>query len=308
MALIKREYKHRETAITAENLNDIQDAIIALERSVFTFDNEASGEVITVTDASNMGFKGFSIYGKTTQDGTPTPDAPVELVSVGDGGSITINVTDNSEVQRMTVATHNGLPGIPVTSGGNYTDANGQQWICDEIDFARGVHVARTRKITLTGTENVFTAPLPDTAVYYRYRINTGVQYYSNVPNAKIYDGYCTHYRKVSADEGYNGNGLNSTAFQVENLNFYVDLPTVDTFRTFLAEQYALGAPVEVLYVLATPIETPLTTEELAAYAALHTYKEHTTVSNDAGAHMEIEYAMDAKKYIDSILLAAERS
>ena len=35
--------------------------------------------------------------------------------------------------QLLTLPTPNGLPGIPVTSGGNYTDENGQQWVCDEV-------------------------------------------------------------------------------------------------------------------------------------------------------------------------------
>lgn len=43
--------------------------------------------------------------------------------------------------QTMTLSTPGGLPGIPVTSGGNYTDADGQQWVCDEIDLARGKYV-----------------------------------------------------------------------------------------------------------------------------------------------------------------------
>lgn len=40
--------------------------------------------------------------------------------------------------QLLTLPTPNGLPGIPVTSGGNYTDENGQQWVCDEVDLERG--------------------------------------------------------------------------------------------------------------------------------------------------------------------------
>ena len=82
MALIKREYTDGETLITAKNLNDIQDAIIMLEGGLFTIDSDAKGEAITVTDAANRGFRGLNIYGKTTQNGTPTPDNPVELVSV----------------------------------------------------------------------------------------------------------------------------------------------------------------------------------------------------------------------------------
>ena len=47
--------------------------------------------------------------------------------------------------QLLTIPTPNGLPGIPVTSGGNYTDENGQQWICDEVDLERGVYRRRIK-------------------------------------------------------------------------------------------------------------------------------------------------------------------
>ena len=105
--------------------------------------DSASGETIALSNASNYKLLGLHIYGKTTQDGTPTHDAPVDLVSVGDSGSITVNVTGKNDAQSMTLATPNGLPGVPVTSGGNYTDATGKQWICDEIDLARGVTMHR---------------------------------------------------------------------------------------------------------------------------------------------------------------------
>lgn len=45
--------------------------------------------------------------------------------------------------QTLTAQTPGGLPGIPVSSGGNYTDESGQQWICDEVDFSRGKYVKR---------------------------------------------------------------------------------------------------------------------------------------------------------------------
>ena len=45
--------------------------------------------------------------------------------------------------QLLTLPTPTGLPGIPVTSGGNYTDQSGQQWVCDEVDLERGVKVQR---------------------------------------------------------------------------------------------------------------------------------------------------------------------
>lgn len=43
----------------------------------------ASGTLLNVKDSANAYFEDFSMRGKTTQDGTPTPDAPVEIVNAG---------------------------------------------------------------------------------------------------------------------------------------------------------------------------------------------------------------------------------
>lgn len=43
----------------------------------------ASGTLLNVKDSSGAFFEDFSMSGKTTQDGTPTPDAPVEIVNAG---------------------------------------------------------------------------------------------------------------------------------------------------------------------------------------------------------------------------------
>lgn len=57
--------------------------------------------------------------------------------------------------QSLICTTPNGLPGIPVSSGGNYTDENGQQWICDEVDFGRGVYVQRIGQIESYTNEDI---------------------------------------------------------------------------------------------------------------------------------------------------------
>lgn len=44
---------------------------------------------------------------------------------------------------QLTVTTPDGLAGIPVSNGGNYIDADGQRWLCDEIDFAKGKYIKR---------------------------------------------------------------------------------------------------------------------------------------------------------------------
>ena len=85
--------------------------------------------------------QGLNVYGKSTQDGTPSPDSPIPIVAAGSDGSIDITVSDGADQsQQLSIQTPNGLPGIPISSGGNYTDTSGQQWICDEVDFEKGVY------------------------------------------------------------------------------------------------------------------------------------------------------------------------
>lgn len=55
--------------------------------------------------------------------------------------------------QFLTLPTPNGLPGVPVQAGGNYTDPQGQQWICDEVDLGRGVYVQRVDKGAFDATK-----------------------------------------------------------------------------------------------------------------------------------------------------------
>ena len=292
MALRKREYKDQETVISAENLNEIQDAVIALEDGLFSIDNYKSGEVMHIADAAKRGFRSLTIFGKTTQDGTPTPDAPVELVSVGDSGSITVNVTGENRSPSMTVATPNGLPGIPVASGGNYTDANGQQWICDEIDLAMGVYVQRISEIVM------------DETTFINVGEHTNGQRYCStaIPGIIKLDAPGS---KMLLSDRYETTGwtnLNNKMYSIGGAviitdNRFID---IDTTNSILGSERP-----KVVYALATPIETPLSEEELAAYSALYTYRDNTTVSNDAGAYMELEYVMDAKKYIDSLVVSS---
>lgn len=115
--------------------------------------------------------------------------------------------------QLLTLPTPTGLPGIPVTSGGNYTDQNGQQWVCDEVDLERGVKVQR------------------------------------------------------------------------------IDKTSFDNTKT-LAEQNA---------ILATPVETPLTPVEIAAYKALTAYGPDTVVQASDGAGIKLDYQRDVNLVVKNL-------
>ena len=256
----------------------------------------AKGDSITVDDSVDQFLVGMRIFGKTTQDGTPSPDAPVALESVGDRGGIIVNVVGDNDAQSMTIATPNGLPGIPVASGGNYIDANGQQWICDEIDLNRGVYVQRVTSYACYGAETVSVSTVGG-------HIRFGITPSPTLKKERTYlIGCCSHF--VNNGVPIAGNLINNTS-GIYDGSIYVrcdTYSTVNDFKAFLQNQHDGGTPVMVQYILAEPIETPLSAEEIAAYAALHTYRGNTTVFNDASAHMEIEYAMDAKTYIGRLI------
>ena len=54
----------------------------------------ASGTTIIINDATEgRPFRRLRVFGKSTQDGAPTPEAPVPIVSAGESGNIAVKVT-----------------------------------------------------------------------------------------------------------------------------------------------------------------------------------------------------------------------
>ena len=286
------------TRLVSEAMEATENANKAAEKAAHTAKalmviGKEDGTSIQLYDAIEQYLVGLRIYGKTTQEGVPTPDNPVELVSAGDSGYITVNVIGEKEAQSIIIATPNGLHGIPVTTGGNYTDANGQQWICDEVDLVRGVYVRRVRTLVFDGSDD---ESWGTTSVQYYIPILDKRSNHTNVGSALL----CSHFKTsmvIDRSLGF----VTETYYQDGNVSVLFNYDNgeggLNNFVTWLQAN-----PITLQYVLATPIETPLTEEQLAAYAALYTYKDHTTVSNDAGAYMELEYVMDAKKYINSLV------
>lgn len=192
-------------------------------------------------------------------------------------GSTALPYEPYKQPQTLTIPTPGGLSGIPVSSGGNYTDENGQQWICDEVDLKRGKYVQRVSKVVVDGV-NVkfedknnsywnlpdFTAPGITQAV--------GVPYSSNYFPEHTFEGNLLYDFIYTRDK---------------NINPYFS--SDDELNAFCAEKYTDGQPLEIYYPIA-PIETDLSAEEIAAYKALHTYSPTTTVSNDVGAWMKVGY------------------
>lgn len=253
----------------------------------------ASGNPVNITDSVEWPLQGLKVYGKSTQDGTPSPENPILIVSAGDGGSIVLTVSDGADrSQSLTLSTPNGLPGIPVDSGGNYTDASRQQWVCDEVDFARGVYVQRIGHGILDGTNLKFEAS-PSGPFW-------------NVQNsAPSLDNEGIVISNVFPVNVLLGNKRNGFIFSQPDI-MAPYFQTVDELNAFLVQKNTEGNPVEFYYIK-DPIETPLSEEELTAYRTLHTYDGATVVSTaEDVAGLDVRYVANAQKYIDDRLAAAE--
>ena len=377
-----------------QNKTDIAGLVEGMTDLAPAIHNTASGSVITADDAAEgRPFWGLRVFGKSTQDGTPSVENPVPIVNAGEGGSITVEVTgrnllkpnsyntyyefplkantvitlmtngkpsqggnikfsatDGSNVwfsidagqtrvcrsignkdvkgfydqlkvgggleymfavgdiktytpyvepQSLTLATPNGLPGIPVTKDGNYTDADGQQWVCDEIDLERGKYVQRVVIENISGGWS-----LKETSDHPGRFIRTGL---SN----KYANGGIIALCSIASWKSWGSSDRdNRYVFALSMATFYISPPsdismTADELN---AKLNALKDPVVVLGQLATPIERDLTPEEIAAYKALRTYGPTTVVSSDAGAGMEVTYVADTKTYIDNKFAALNKA
>lgn len=388
------------------------DAISAVKARQNILIGTETGNPIAVDDAFAAQLCGLNVYGKSTQDGTPSPDNPVPIVSAGDSGNVAVKVTganmlegtkpgvqstvygitytinengvlitgtatndftvllhdDNkyhlthgiyylttkglspsamlnfyfinkfsSDVQNqkvtlsrdvefslrlqilkgatlnttvqvsltrnkitsyspyreqlLTLSTPNGLPGIPVTSGGNYTDQNGQQWVCDEVDLERGVKVQRIGNVTrsdftkleaISSFGRAFIATLP--------------------PLDETKPVTCNKLKGVSFNERGPHTIYPETATSIFCVAFKLDGTAGSVTEEIVSE---LFSGLKLSHILATPIETPLTPAEIAAYKALTAYGPDTVVQAGDGAGVKLGYQRDVniaiKKLEDAV-------
>ena len=225
-----------------------------------------------------------------------------------ESGDVATEYEPYQEPQVITISTPIALNGIPVTQNGNYTDASGQPWVTDEIDFERGVRIQRVKEIMLTGNEGGWSKYNLSTEGYNSFR-NTlfdGVNI-SNLQNL------CTHYKAYGGMTGFYFGQLQGCYVGNTNENecklIIGDVySTVDDFKAYLAEQYSNGTPVKVKYVLAEPIETPLTEEEMVAYQEYYTNYPNTIIYSDDVAFLNIKYKADTKHYIDNKFNSLEKA
>ena len=206
---------------------------------------------------------------------------------------VATDYTPYRELQSLSISTPTGLPAIPVDTDGNYTDANGQQWIADYVDLKRGKYVQNINTCMIDSSTNVFR--IGREGIYWNLPENSlpgilkGIGINSKYP---IFPSKYFERRRFNANTKYSmlytdGDNMKGLFNSIEELN------------TFCKERYDAGDPVEFYYVI-EPIERDLTPEEIQAYKNLVTYAGTTIVENDAECYMEVSAgggdALRAKK------------
>ena len=235
----------------------------------------------------------FTLYGKSVQDGTPSPEDPADIATAGSAGSVGVVCADDAQgtgAVTTSLPTPNGLPGIPVSSGGNYTDANDQQWVCDTIDKAAGTYTRRIGSVTWDGssdeswtayptwTQPTFTIGVSDSAIQTDASKPPNVlcNRLPAVPSSQRYDQYPA---LVSMSNS-------ATVYHVSIRGYSADAD----FRAYLGTHN-----ITMLYPLATPVVTPLTAAQIAALDALRSHEGETVIyTTDA-----VQPEMAAKLWMD---------
>ena len=188
------------------------------------------------------------------------------------------------EPQSLTLQTPNGLPGVPVSKDGNYTDSNGQQWVCDEIDLERGKYVQRVAIEKNNGGWEL--KPSSDTPGRF-FQHNKLTNIFSIASKKSL----CN----IASFTSWGAPVNDKYAFALNGHGIYFSPPkgAEITAEELNAKLNSLSFPVVFVGELATPIERDLTPEEIAAYKALRTYGPTTVITNDAGTGMEVAYVVE---------------
>lgn len=273
-----------------EAVSQLKEDTAALQKRQNVLVGSETGNPVSCNDAYSAPLCGLTVYGKSTQDGTPTPDNPVPIVSVGDGGTILVTVGDGADGQQtITLQTPNGLRGIPVASGGNYTDKNGQRWICDEVDLERGIYIKRVAVTVLTVDRiQALSSNTNDYCIVIKPPID--YKYATNIRTVLMSNRF--RYEKQLKNKG--------VIFGYGNqIRLYVDqneIKTLDAAKEFIEKNQ-----IEIMYEVNVHVETPLTPAEIAAYKALTAYGPDTVVQASDGAGIKLDYQRDVNLVVKNL-------
>ena len=250
----------------ADNLKESTDAISQntkaiselADKKITKFYASNQGET-HITDSDNGKIQDMMIYGKSSQDGTPSPDNPVEIKSVVNP---TIKVTNEDGLKVQSVTLNNiTLNAIPVSSGGNVT-INGQQYIADYVDVEKGKLHRKVKRLNLKDVDssNISHGFHSNGNGYLSINILNG-----NANGIAISNQYKSSKWTMNSGYTYMPNGKSIVFVD----NRFTDKPTA----------IGLIKDTYVIYELQAQVEEDLTSEQVEALKMLSTYYPVTNIT-----------------------------
>lgn len=203
------------------------------------------------------------------------PDSSAEKIKA----SFMLNLGDSPapwqpyQSQPFLVSTPNGLPGIPVDSGGNWVDENGQEWVSDEKDYTTGIYTQRLIHETVA-------LSLQNVGTYTRYIGSLSHPVDAGFASASLSD-ILDYNPAAGAQDGQPG-------FRIAG--------------NLIIAKYgdAVLDSIDLVYPIAEPIPQPIGAEEMAAYAALQSGSGTTNIiAPDCG--VEAAAVGDANAILTSV-------
>lgn len=179
---------------------------------------------------------------------------------------------------------------------------NGIGDVRDEIDFKRGVYIQRIGVANLYDyVDNcIHTTNETYSSTILRYDF---ADVFGTVVNSTMFSNRFP-YKYAHGDDIaiVRGTECISTHSQNDVVSLFIDGTRLAESNKNGLKAYLAENEVIIQYVRKTPIETPLTEGEIVALNTLYTHKTNTSVINNAGAEMEVEYSVDLETFIRKLV------
>lgn len=296
-------------------LNDIEtaknDAIEEIENTGVPLEDieklaikeTAEGNSTIINDSADWRLQSLNVYGQSSQDGTPTPENPIEIISKEVSE---IKVTNGADLsQTITLTEPITLRGIPVDNGGNVT-IDGQQYVSDilcekdgvygverniaEIKKPKGTHFDFVKEIYSSSTERFF-------SYYSLFEVgtfNTSTEVKNK--NAQVFSNF--------AKTQVWGTGPLSGKWTFDLIGDGIRVnPPLEEFNDMTAEKMnTILSSIDTVFIglIGTPTFEPLPENIQSQIKALRTYYPNTVI--DTGAWTKVKYVADTQKWIEKKL------
>ena len=253
-AVIDTTLSHAGEAADAAEVGKLKED---LSKKITKFYASNQGET-HLADSDNGKIMDMMLYGKSSQDGTPTPENPVEIKSVVNPK---VKVFNENGTEFQTVTIPYTLNAIPVPSGGNVTIGE-QQYISDYLDIEKGKLYRKVKRLNLKDADV--------TILTHGFHSNGNGYLAISIGNLS------KEQRPIS--NRYKGGTWTTTSgyVYIPNSN---DIVFVDDRFTDKQTAIKLVQDTYVIYTLSSPTEEDLSLEQIKFLKSLSTHYPVTNIT-----------------------------